>query len=737
MRFERVGEATHATPGFDRNGLLRSWLEGDDPGGVIPRLRSREQARLGEAMAASTEILRGARAAVSRLIEDPRGAVVVEAFRPAPEPVDLSVWADSQRAALEQSEAITLDLWDTLICRLVVRPEDVFWWLGREVGGPLGLGSEEFAAAREWAEDEARRRARLEGGEDATLAGIYTCLGERFGWNAETQRSLADAEMALERRVVWQHPFARILEDSPARERVAAYLTEMYLPAECLGRLAREVAGGPDRPVFASGDRGVSKGSGRLYEVALAELGESANRFTHFGDNPSSDIAQARAAGLRTQYVSREPVALVEERGPLAMDDPLSSLCLGLARREATRGGNVARRLGYELLGPLSWGIVHWLARMGRREGWRELWFLARDGGWLQDLWDRAPVSLRGHIEGRYVAASRRLWGLGAIGDIATEDWEFLLKAAPGMRAGDFFTRVGMDPAGFSGRFAEFGLPEPETVVAGRTGFFDPEDRDRLYHLFVDRIDEFFAVQRPLRERLLGYVESVAPEGTAGLAAFDLGWHGSAARSLAALCAERGEAPVPVHFFATWAEAEGAPGVGESAFCVGGRPVERRELLGPAVAVLEVLFTANEPTVEDVVFADGKWTPVGDSGRPAPAAAAFLEEAWAGARAFHEEIGEWVAEPLELDPWNYVDAALRRLLWQPREVEAELIGALPHAEGWGLKNHPPLLPPEPAKLTGDALVDAWESTAWPAGFLARLESARRTALAAELRSRGR
>ena len=57
--------------------------------------------------------------------------------------------------------------------------------------------------------------------------------------------------------------------------------------------------------VVISGELGVAKPDPRIFAAALERLGASASEAWHIGDNPSTDIAGARAAGVTSVWLDR------------------------------------------------------------------------------------------------------------------------------------------------------------------------------------------------------------------------------------------------------------------------------------------------------------------------------------------------------------------------------------------------------------------------------------------------
>jgi putative hydrolase of the HAD superfamily len=148
---------------------------------------------------------------------------------------------------------------------------------------------DELRALRRWAPEyrrEAWRRALADQGVDDDA--LAEELGERFG---------------AERRA--RH---EVFPDVPAALAAAGVpLALVTNGASCLQREKLAASGLADRfdAVVVSGDLGVRKPDASVFRHALSLLGAPADAAVMVGDNLESDIAGARAAGVRAVWINR------------------------------------------------------------------------------------------------------------------------------------------------------------------------------------------------------------------------------------------------------------------------------------------------------------------------------------------------------------------------------------------------------------------------------------------------
>lgn len=622
------------------------------------------------------------------------------------------------RSTVDAAEAVTLDVFDTLLMRRVADPNDVFWLLGREIeSAGCGPGAEAFASLREMVENAERRQWQEQGkAEDVSLDGIYAALAWQMGWDDAEREQWKEREVALERRILRPHPLgSRFLPILGAKARLI--LSEMYLPQESLAAMLGEHLKWSPPTLWTSGSQGLSKGSGHLYARAEAFLEISPAATLHIGDNPESDLEVPQRRGWKTFAWPKITDSRLDRPEPWRPTERLSSIALGVARAERSADESLAAQIGFELLGPIVFGWLNHLATQATIHESAQIWCLGRDAYWLEQLWRRLPESYQPQGVLRYVPTSRQLWGFAAIDEIDGDDWEFLLKAAPAMTAADFFRRVGLDPS-------ELSLPEElswDRVLTGRHGYFDPRDRDRLYESFVRNIEAFHRVRLERRDRVLRALEAMNPTGEA-VAWIDLGWHGSSARSLAVLARQLGwDSPVG-HYFATWREGQAKLDQGArfgSFFSHLGRSPARVALLREGIALLENVFCSLEPTVNDL---DSAGNPVAHFPDPrTESQLTTLREIWDGARRFVDSVVELVPSPVPFQGGELVERALSCWLRHPTAAEAALFVDWPHAEGWGLDRYHPLISPIAGNAADEALLQDWERCGWRRGWIELLD----------------
>lgn len=389
--------------------------------GLLARLCCYYPLRLAHEVYAAHGCLAGLRAGLRKLRrhdapltntrEDP-GRCWRENRLPLPTPDELSaLMADP---ALR---VISFDIFDTLLVRNVLRPQDVFQAMAATADARYGIRFQRMRAPAE---------AEL-GLPNPTLDQIYAHMARRHHLPPETFVGLREAELRCERAVLCARPAARALYDAARGlgKRVIA-ISDMYLPAWFLRDVLRE-NGMPVDALYVSCEQGARKSDGSLYARVAEAEGRAPGEILHLGDNRHSDVAQALRQGVcalwlpsvqalacPTPELWRQTVATAYRAEPRT--SPYLALALNrLYGAQADFSRNMARfsslkEAGSLLLAPLLTALAVRLAtdkELARTYG--RLYFAARDG-WLPfRVYERVRRRLGG-LPAVYFAAGRRAY---------------------------------------------------------------------------------------------------------------------------------------------------------------------------------------------------------------------------------------------------------------------------------------------------------------------------------------
>ncbi|MDP9019918.1 MAG: HAD family hydrolase, partial [Actinomycetota bacterium] len=440
-------------------------------------------------------------------------------------------------------KVLSLDVFDTLLWRVVPEPVDAFLLVGRalEAEGHLRVPPEGFARLREAAEVEARATSVQERSTpEVSLPEIYACLRGAVTGDVAPAR-LADVEVEVERSLTFPDlavvDLARSLKASLG-VRVAV-VSDTYFSAAQLHRLLdREpfVAMGIEA-VFTSSDKRRNKGSG-LYDVVLSSLGVAPGDVLHLGDHPEADVACAARKGIHSVRLDRRPEPLPEvlAREGLSRGDALRRSRAPLAggagdfgltalRAKALRrcdGASLPEELrpwwatGVTVFGPVFTAFAEWVHERAAAAGAGEVFCVMREGAFLAPLVEAARRQPGAGARASTLWVSRHVCTQAAVVEASTAELEAFLHRRQAPTLALACEGLGLAPAELPG-------------LADRAG--DRLDDEALRRRFLRAVAgsgelraRVSAHCSTVRRRLVDHVVRAVGRSSGPVVLVDLGW---------------------------------------------------------------------------------------------------------------------------------------------------------------------------------------------------------------------
>lgn len=642
---------------------------------------------------------------------------------------------DGFESRLADVEVLSLDVFDTVLGRRCALPEDVFTILEEELVENHGPVFNDFARIRREADSRARRRAwDQRQSEEILLDDIYTLLLEENPHWPLTASALAQCEMDLEKRLLYPLEGARALIRA-ARKAIkkVIFVSDMYLPQDFCEGCLRENGFTDFDAFYLSSSIGKLKHTGKLFQHVLDDLQVAPGKILHVGDNPRSDGKEAAKLGIQTLRVHKA-IELIE-RFPANPWKPLAqkparrfneSLLLGMSARGCLREELHADpfwyRIGYQIAGPLIYGYVQFIIGKVRGRGLRKVHFLSRDGFILKQVYEILTTGLDDCPRADYLFASRRALNFASIVEIdqQVENW---LAEGIGLTVGDFLRRVNLDPEKHLEAIRECGFAGPDHPVVGGHEY---ENLRKLYHHISPVLLEAAAKERTT---YLAYLRDRNVFSGDPFVMVDVGWMTSIQRSFEKLLhLESPDLPIEGFYLGTYPEA--AQRAGPLSQHINylmsyGKPGSAMETIRHCVALVEFFFAAPEHT-----FLRMEGT--SDSGfHPKLAASHENESDLDALAAIHQGVLEYVGEihsaapavDVSLGPQEVL-SVLHRLLAHPTREEAERLGNLKYADGYGsFFHHTCMARPggwQSLGLDKHKWKAEFKASHWRKGYLARL-----------------
>ncbi len=657
-------------------------------------------------------------------------------------------------------DGLCLDVFDTLLVRMVPEPVAAFTLLGerlREQGRlPAGVSAEVFAQLRVAAEVRARRESlRTRGTVEARLLEIYQQLALALAL-AGPPEDLAAVEVEVEREICRADLGVADLIGAVAELGKPVYLvSDTYFSAAQLRRLLDrpELVDRPIAAVYTSSDASINKGGGlaaaaaepaegrgrlreSLFDVLLAEIPTPAARLVHLGDHPEADLRGARHAGLQAvlypkltghleKVLEREGTAPVHLTADDHLDPQHGDFGLTAVRARVlarSDAGAVPTGLapyweaGATVFGPALAGFAEWVVARAQAFGVDRISCLLREGDFLSQLIREQAAEVG--IEVSTLWVSRQVCALSSVYEGTAAELEAFLSRRRAPTVGQLAEQLGVpvhDVPALS-ELVDLRLDTPG-VAAKALGAIAAEPQVR--GTIVVRAAR-------LRERLLRYLDEQLPPSGIALVV-DLGWGGTIQTLLSRILHSAGR---PLHLVGLYLATNATglerrlDGVEMEGYLASYGEPER--LFAPVIRSPEMLEQLCMPDYGSLVGFDEKLQPQLSPLRMSRTQEAQKSAAQAGVKAFSRE---WLRyrrseNPLPgLDSDNAREQLLRmlsRFVSRPTTEEALAFSAWSHDDNFGsdaveglvsdemLRCLPYLTPVDLEKLSMQELY-------WPAG----------------------
>lgn len=324
------------------------------------------------------------------------------------QPVDAdSPYFQKNKAALvklaEDYQAVSFDIFDTLLVREVGDVINVF-----------RIAASENPSAFDFPEERVRAELELSQAGCPSVAEIYKQISRNTGVGYGDFRKYMDREISIEKSVLRpRKEVLQIYRSILKTGKKISLISDMYFPREVISDFLTLNGITGYEKIYISCEYGKGKSNG-LYEIYRQENG--GKRLLHIGDDEEKDGSSAIRSGLSaytlpspldmaemscaggcsyksgfTQGISltrlfEDPFALSQSRGRLRISGPYE--------------------LGYCMIGPAVYQFSLWLAGRLQEKGIRDIYFVARDGFVVRQVFDMA---VDGAFRSAYLPISRTL----------------------------------------------------------------------------------------------------------------------------------------------------------------------------------------------------------------------------------------------------------------------------------------------------------------------------------------
>ena len=274
-------------------------------------------------------------------------------------------------------DVISFDIFDTLLLRPLMNPQDVWRMMECEEG------AKGFANARREADAKSYTAATKRGGE-TTIDEAYALMPK---WVEMKSKELECEDHLL----IPNSEVVELWHKAGQLGKKRVIVSDMYLPAAFIKKLLLDRGIDGWDGFYLSSERGVRKATGELFKVMLGDMKVTPERVMHIGDNRQSDVIVPERLGIasfecvkvrdRLQEQCPFVAEFLRERPSLAKERLAGALSVGWHRFVHEHpAATYWNKLGFMLGGVLGFMYVDWVVKVARRKGIDHLMFVGRDG---------------------------------------------------------------------------------------------------------------------------------------------------------------------------------------------------------------------------------------------------------------------------------------------------------------------------------------------------------------------
>lgn len=349
-------------------------------------------------------------------------------------------YEDAKKAiCYEETDVVSFDIFDTLIVRPFYAPSDIYTLIGKAASKfEPAINEKNFPKMRLRAENVARSQSEY---DDVSLSEIYGVFSELFGISKKISAEIQKQEEALEIKYCYAREGAKALFDLAKEVGKRVIITsDMYLEKSTVEKILSNNGYTGYESLFLSSDTRLLKADGKMYDFISKTLDIAPEKIIHFGDNWNSDVVSAQNCGWKTYFYPKctetfengisdiyagHAAAPFKQRSLLPIDTPASMSQLPIRCAVATFANTCFSNpfdpfqekssfngssyyIGSYGLGIHLIGLAYWIFNEAKKNGYKKIVFLARDGKLLKNAFDYLCKKKGADIQTEYFYATRK-----------------------------------------------------------------------------------------------------------------------------------------------------------------------------------------------------------------------------------------------------------------------------------------------------------------------------------------
>lgn len=352
---------------------------------------------------------------------------------------DIDYWKTNKEQLIDkidENEIISFDVFDTLIMRKTLQPQNIFEIVERRIYEENSLKLD-FKNIRVQCERELNEKI-----EAPKFDEIYKELKNKLNIDDDLLEEIKKIEIETELNcIIPRHEMVNIYKYALDNNKKVYLLSDMYFSCEVLEIFLKKCKIYGYEKLMVSSDYGKSKASGKMFEY-YAKLNNN-KKMLHIGDNPRVDIKMAKLYNIDTFHIfSSYELFMHSSFKELLVDTSNidNNIILGLFASSifndpfilnSTKGVlhiDDIYQMGYLFIGPLILKFTLWFINKVKNADYSKILFCARDGYLIKEVYDLMvdTLNIDMNTESIYFKTSRRAATVPTIEN--ENDIEFILK---------------------------------------------------------------------------------------------------------------------------------------------------------------------------------------------------------------------------------------------------------------------------------------------------------------------
>ena len=319
-------------------------------------------------------------------------------------------------------DIVTFDIFDTLIMRYVVNPDDLFNITELKLKNNFGYEIS-YKKIRKKAEKNLRKRGNK---PDYTLDEIYDEFEKISGLDREKCDIIKNME--TENEIAFCTPRYVMIDTlkyiKTVIKKKVVLISDMYLPKDVISKMLSKCGVDEYDELIISCEANARKDTGKLWDSFIEK--NSDKEILHIGDNEVSDTQLPGDRGIRAYHIlsAKElfeltDIGLKYKKEPMS---PIDSVCMGTVLNKYFNNPFEYNKkkfkvkiekpydLGYAIIGPIVADYIIWTLKNIIKNKNDKILFLAREGYLLKQVYEILCSELEDvkEVQAVYLYASRR-----------------------------------------------------------------------------------------------------------------------------------------------------------------------------------------------------------------------------------------------------------------------------------------------------------------------------------------